>query len=221
MKIDNTLQEIGLSPKKEKIKIIIGNLIMLLAGGACFFFIKHWVVIAITVGLICIFNFYLFNSYSTKKEKIIKQRNDEFISNLTFFQSFISLGLNVYNSFNKLKDFSTPWMEEKLTIFLESIDNDKSIQPYIDFSNEFTMGSVKTVMLSIYQMIDEGQNSIQLNQFMYLFQSLKETQLLELKEKHKNSLSNLTVFPLIGAGFIVVILAISIISVVGDLINVI
>lgn len=221
MKIDKMFLDIGLSPKKEKAKLIIVNCVLIFAGAITYFFLKHWIVIAISFGLLSIFNFYLFNSYSAKKERLLKERNEEFISNLTFFQSFISVGLNVYNSFSKLKEFSSPWMQEKLSLFLESVDNDKSIHPYIDFSNNFTMGSVKTVMLSIYQMIDEGQNSLQLNQFMYLFQSLKETQLVELKDKHKSSLSNLTVFPLIGAGFIVVILAISIISGVGDLINVI
>ena len=75
-------------------------------------------------------------------------------------------------------------------------------------------------MLSIYQMVDQGQNSLQLSQFTVLFQSITNNYNAEMKVKKQKSLSQMTAFPLLGAGAIVMVLSFSIISVVGDMVNV-
>ena len=76
-------------------------------------------------------------------------------------------------------------------------------------------------MLSIYQMVDQGENSEQLMQFNIIFDELSKSRNKEMVEQKDKSLSSMSTFPLIGAGMITVTLTISILSILGDLINVI
>jgi uncharacterized protein YbaP (TraB family) len=76
-------------------------------------------------------------------------------------------------------------------------------------------------MLSIYQMVDQGENSEQLLQFNVIYDELAKNRNKEMIEQKDKSLSSMSTFPLIGAGLITVSLTISILSILGDLINVI
>ena len=70
-------------------------------------------------------------------------------------------------------------------------------------------------------MVDQGENSEQLLQFSIVFDELAKNRNKEIIEQKEKSLSNMSTFPLIGAGLITISLTISILSILGDLINVI
>ena len=112
-------------------------------------------------------------------------------------------------------------MKDKIEEFLKEIDNDKSVQPFVNFANNFQQLSSHSLMLSIYQMVDQGESSNQLNQFDVIFEELSRNRNREMMEQKEKSISNMATFPLVGAGMITITLTISILSVLGDLMNVI
>ena len=112
-------------------------------------------------------------------------------------------------------------MKDKIETLLKEIDNDKSVQPFVNFANNFEQLSSHSLLLSIYQMVDQGESSQQLAQFDVIFDEIARNRQKEMKEQKEKSLGNMSTFPLIGAGAITVTLTISIISVLGDLMNVI
>ena len=147
-------------------------------------------------------------------------RESEFINVISYFQFFINNSYNVYQAFQALIPYTSPWMEEQIRTLILEIDNDKSVKPYVNFANKFTTKVTSNVMLSIYQMVDEGENSIHMLQFDALFQQLSKShqrELIDSKEKNMGSISSL---PLIGAGAITVLLTFGIISMMGEMINV-
>ena len=70
-------------------------------------------------------------------------------------------------------------------------------------------------------MVDQGENSTQLKQFNVIFNEMAKNRTKEMMEEKEKGLANMSVFPLIGAGIITIILTISILSILGDLMNVI
>ena len=104
---------------------------------------------------------------------------------------------------------------------IKEIDDDKTVQPFINFANNFQQLSTSSLMLSIYQMIDQGENSEQLIQFNIIFDELSRTRNKEMVELKEKSLGSMSTFPLVGAALITVTLTVSILSILGDLINVI
>ena len=111
-------------------------------------------------------------------------------------------------------------MKDKIETFLKEIDKDKTVQPFINFANNFKQLASHSLMLSIYQMVDQGETVEQLKQFNIIFDELARNRNKEMIEQKERSLANMSTYPLIGAGLITVTLTVSILSLLGDLINV-
>lgn len=214
------IEDLGFSYKKEIFKILFLNLFLLSTFGLVVFVTEEILFVGLCVIALSTTNYLQFSHYSTIKRKNEQNHNEELIALLSYFQTFIDNKNTVYQAFQRITEFGSAWMKDKIGIFLTSIDNDKSVQPFIDFAGNFTNNIAKNLMLSIYQMIDQGEISSRLNQFTFLFQSVSSNYSSELRLKKQRSLAQMNTFPLIGAGAIVMILSFSIISVVGDMVNV-
>ena len=140
---------------------------------------------------------------------------------ISYFEVYIQNKNNVYQSFNMLIPYCSDWMKDKIENFLKEIDEDKTVQPFINFAKNFKQLASHSLLLSIYQMVDQGENSTQLKQFNVIFDEMAKNRTKEMMEEKEKGLANMSVFPLIGAGIITIILTISILSILGDLMNVI
>ena len=220
-KLKEIIESVGLSYRKEILKIVLINLALLLGTGAIYYFTKNIVyTIMLLIGLVVV-NYMLLSRFSDLKKALIKKHENELITIITYFEVYIRNKNNVYQSFNLLIPYCSSWMKDKVETLLKEIDNDKSVQPFVNFANNFEQLSSHSLLLSIYQMVDQGENSHQLEQFDIIFDELARNRHKEMMEQKEKSLGNMSTFPLIGAGAITVTLTISIISVLGDLMNVI
>ena len=219
--LKQTIEFVGLSYKKEILKVVFINL-FLVAGGLLMYFLLDNLIypIMLFIGL-CLLDFFLLTRYNDKKQNILKNRENELVAIISYFEVYIQNNNNVYQSFAQLIPYCSDWMKEKIETLLSEIDNDKTVQPFINFANNFQQLSSRSLMLSIYQMIDQGENSEQLIQFNVIFEELSRNRNRELVSQQDRALSNMSTFPLVGAGLITVTLTISILTILGDLIYVV
>ncbi len=219
--LKETIDFVGLSYKKEVLKIIFINIILLLGAVLLYLFLDNLIyAIMLFIGL-CLLDFFLLTRYSDKKQNILKNRENELVAIISYFEVYIQNNNNVYQSFAQLIPYCSDWMKEKIETMLSEIDNDKTVQPFINFAHNFQQLSSHSLMLSIYQMIDQGENSEQLLQFNVIFDELSKNRNKEMVNQQDRALSNMSTFPLIGAGLITVTLTISILTILGDLIYVV
>ena len=219
--LKETIDFVGLSYKKEILKIILINIILLLGAVLLYLFLDNLIyAIMLFIGL-CLLDFFLLTRYSDKKQNILKNRENELVAIISYFEVYIQNNNNVYQSFAQLIPYCSDWMKEKIETMLSEIDNDKTVQPFINFAHNFQQLSSHSLMLSIYQMIDQGENSEQLLQFNVIFDELSKNRNKEMVNQQDRALSNMSTFPLIGAGLITVTLTISILTILGDLIYVV
>ena len=215
------IEFVGLSYKKEMIKLIVINVVIIVLMVVSFIFLKQTLFIMLGLAVLVIGNYLLINNYSNKKRHILTNRENEFIVMIGYYQIFISNSYNVYQGLQSLLPYASTWMEEQLQTLLNEIDVDKSVKPYINFANKFTNKVTNNVMLSIYQMIDEGESSVHMMQFTALFQQLSKNHQKDLIDEKDRSLNSISSLPLIGAGAITVLLTFGIISIMGEMMNVI
>lgn len=214
------IESVGLSYKIEVIKLVSVNLILIVIFILLLVFYKSLYLLLMVIGLALIANYYAFNRYKRLAVKQKQSHIDEFVNIITFFEVFIGNGLNIYGSFLKVIDYSSPWMKYHVENFVTDIDKDKTVSPFIDFSKQFENRIVESVMVSIYQMVEDGEKAIKLTQFKFLFERFSETNQMERMEIKKRKLDSLNALPLIGAGIITAIVTFGVISIVGDLVNV-
>ena len=220
-KLKEVIESVGLSYRKEILKIVAIDLALLLGTGAIYYFTRNIVYTILLLISFAVVNYMLFSRFGDLKKALIKKHENELITIITYFEVYIRNKNNVYQSFNLLIPYCSSWMKDKVETLLKEIDSDKSVQPFVNFANNFEQLSSHSLLLSIYQMVDQGENSTQLEQFDAIFDELARNRHKEMMEQKEKSLGNMSTFPLIGAGAITVTLTISIISVLGDLMNVI
>ena len=219
--LKETIDFVGLSYKKELLKIILINAVLLVGAVLVYFLLDNLIyAIMLFIGL-CLLDFFLLTRYNDKKQAILKNRENELVAIISYFEVYIQNNNNVYQSFAQLIPYCSDWMKEKIETMLNEIDNDKTVQRFINFAKNFQQLSSHSLMLSIYQMIDQGENSEQLLQFNIIFDELSKNRNKEMINQQDRALSNMSTFPLIGAGLITVTLTISILTILGDLIYVV
>ena len=219
-KFNNFLSEVGLNPKKEILIITISNLLCILLTVFVYFFTRQIILSLLTLLSFVVINFIHYFRYSGLKKKLVESREDEFVTVISYFQIFINNRFNVYQCFQNTLPYVSSWMKEKIESFLHQIDEDKSIKPFIVFASNFKNAVAHNVMLSIYQMIDEGESNAHMMQFSLLFENLSQIHHKNLIDRKEKSLSSLSMFPLIGAGLITLIITFNVILIMGDMINV-
>lgn len=220
-KLKELIEFIGLSYQKELLKIGLINIAILTTAILVFMFSKSLVYLGLITASLVVLDYYLLSRYSDLKKNVLKARENELITLISYFEVYIQNSNNVYQSFNLLIPYSSDWMKEKIETLLKEIDEDKSVQPFINFANNFTQLSTHSLMLSIYQMVDQGESYQQLLQFNSVFDTLAKNRHQELNDQKEKQLSNMSIFPLIGAGLITITLTISILLILGELIYVI
>lgn len=219
--LKDKIEYCGLNYKTEIKKIVAINIALILCGIALYFYQRNIQIVIIFVLADLIINFFVLTSYSDKARALDDERDDEFVTIISYFEVFITNKNNVYQSFNKVIAYCSEWMKEVVSNLLKEIDEDKTVQPFVRFSNNFSMKIATNIMLSIYSMVDQGESNDQINQFQILFEQLFKSKQQENLDKKKRNLSSLASLPLIGAGGVTIALTISIVSIIGDLINVI
>lgn len=219
-RFEELLAFIGKNKNKEYLKIAIINIVSIALLVTLTILLKQIMAVFIGIIVILVVNYLIFDSYLARKKEILNERENEFITMISYIQFFLSNSYNIYQSFQAVSAYASPWMEEQLQSLILEIDHDKSVKPFLNFANKFQTHSTNNIMLSLYQMVDEGENSLHMMQFNNLFLQLSRNQQKQLIDNKDRSMSSLSSLPLIGAGAITILLTFGIISIMGEMVSV-
>ena len=218
-KLKEKMLYLGLNPKKEFVTVLIADLILVLGSTVAFLLLKKMIYLATGLGVAFIFDLFFLTRYS----KLISNKNTENLQEFAvifgYFRIYLHNGFSVYSALKEILNFANQTLKKDLEELINEIDSDKSVQPFVKFGKKFNEIIVKEMMISIYQMIDDGENSDYLAQFELIFDKFSDL-LYEKYLRAKNSrLATLSNAPLIGASFLIIVLTIGIISILGEVIN--
>ena len=185
---------LGLNLRKEITLFIILNVSILLIGITLVILLKNLLLLIAVFFVLLVTNYLYISRYQSLEN-----------------------GFNVYTSLKEVSEFANPFLHEKLLYLLHQIDEDKSVQPFINFAKNFDELIIEQLFISSYQMVDEGNNSSYLRQFELIFNKLSnEIYNNEFLKKEKR-LSSTTMFPLIGSGLLIIMITIGVVEVIGEM----
>lgn len=212
--------KLKLSPKKEIIRLILIVLGELALFVALSFILKSWLYVATGLGLGAIIVYVYLSRYSSMIIALNQKNVDEFVTLFSYFRIYIHNGYNVYTALKEIAYFANQELKEMLDKLIEDIDEDKSVQPFIKFSRNFDDVVIEEMMISVYQIIDDGEKNNYLNQFELIFDKFSDLLAQKNLRKKDSSLGTLSSAPLVGSCFLIVMITIGIIGVLGDMMNV-
>lgn len=218
-KIIYKIEFLGLSLKKEIIIFFVINFVIFAGFIVAGIFTNNPVFYGFCVGFPLVFSIFYISRYDKMIAKINNENLIEFAELFGFFRIYIKNGYNVYNGLKEISKFANENLQVKLLKLIDDIDKDKSVQPFVNFSKDFNEVIIEELMISIYQMIDDGEQSNYLTQFEFIFDKFSEELDTKQLQKKNSSLGTLSSAPLIGSCFLIIVVTIGIIGLIGEITN--
>lgn len=218
-KIKSNILYLGLSFKVELRNFIFLNIFVLLLGVATTILTKSILYLFTVIPVMLIVSFFYVSRYSTKISKQNQKNVEEFTNLFSYFKIYLHNGYNVYSALKELKSFANNSLKKMLEDLLNEIDSDKSVKPFINFAKQFDETIIEEMMISIYQMIDDGENGDNLIHYELIFDKFSELMYQKSMKKKDSKLATLSSAPLIGSCYLMLVLTIGIVSVIGVMIN--
>ena len=218
-KLKEKIAKLSLNFQKEMLTLGIIDFILLALGVALYFFnISYLVIILVFLGII-VFSFYYLNRYDSMLLKKELALDDEFIEIFSYLKIYIANKESVYKALTNIKEFASPRMLERLDDLTNEIDNDKTIQPFINFARKFKNKVIEEVMIALFELINNGNNEAYLNQFIKIFEDFKNRRENEDKDKRFRLFDTINMMSLVGSGYIMIILSFCVIQLLGEATN--
>ena len=217
--IKNNMAELGLNPTREYVILLVFILIFFGAGGAFAYLRSNYYFLLVPLGASIIFAYAFFARYGWKIGKRRRAEEEEFVKLFTYFQVYLNDGYNIYNALNSIVPFASPTMRLRLEQLIQDIDSDKTITPFVEFGNAFEDIQVRQVMLSIFQMVDQGTSDAYLQQFRHIFGRLSDQKHALYKQKRIEKVTNLSFLPLVGSGVSMMMLLAALMEIMGGVMN--
>ena len=218
-KLKEKMLSLGLKPKNELIKLVVVNFVLLCGSVVLFIFFKDLIYTLSCLGIAIIFDL----AFLTRYSKLINAKNTqnlmEFSTLFGYFKIYIHNGYSVYSALKELINFANNDLKNYLNTLISEIDNDKSVQPFINFAKRFNEIIVEEMMISIYQLIDDGETSDYLVQFELIFDKFSDILHENYLRNKDKKLGTLSSAPLIGSCFLIIVLTIGVIGIIGAIIN--
>lgn len=219
-KFKERLTNLGFSYKRELTIAMVFNFAILVIGIIGFLYLKSFIYPGIAGGLLVIFNLFYFTRYGRIEAKNRDESKQEFVMLFTFFKIYVHNGYSVYAALKEISGFANPVLAGFINELLSDIDQDKTITPFIKFGRNFNDLIIEEMMISIYQMVDDGSDSSSLKQFEMIFDKISDVSYQKEISKKQNGLASMSAFPLIGSALLILMITFGIITIMGDMINV-
>lgn len=219
-KLRARIVHLGLSVNKEVSTAIIINLLIILFGETLYFLQQNVVYFVISGVFLIIFNFLYFTRYKRYEEAQRAAAKSEFVMIFTFFKIYLHNGYSVYSAFKEIRNFAEKDLLTRIVDLLKEIDEDKSVQPFVRFGRKFNDLMIEEMMISLYQMIDDGSNTTSLTQFDLIFDKIREEECRRELDKKRGRLASMSAMPLVGSGLLIVMVTFGVITVMEEMVNV-
>lgn len=218
-KFKEKIEKLNLDLKKEVALLSSLTLISFVLAFLIYYFTNNLVLLSfgliVSLGVI----YCLLKRYDYMVENRRKHLEMEFIEVFSYLRIYLSNKESVYRSLKQASEYTSIEMKREISKFLDRIDEDKSILPFIEFGNSFKNKVIEEVMISLYQMIDGGFTENYLNQFISLFDNFKSRYLKEDMLNRYKKMDIFTTLSLLGSGYILITMLLIIVNIIGGMTN--
>ncbi len=215
--LKSKIEQLGYVYKNELLIFIIPSTLVFVISLVLTILFKNILMIGVSLLFIMVYAFSFYYRYSKKRQEIDRNYIDSFINYFSFFRIYIANGESVYLALNKTLEFASDNIKPFIEGLLSEIDKDKTIQPFIRFAANFKMKLIEDIMISIYEMVENGNNINFINQFTTIFENFKLRINRGNSETRFNKFDTYINSSLIGSGLIMIILVYGIINLIGEI----
>ena len=146
------LEKLNLNSKKETTLLVITSVISLILPIAVFLLTQNIIYLICICFISLAIVMFFFRRYDYLLERRRVNLELEFIEVFSYLRIYLSNSESVYRSLVQSSEYTSQQMKNEINTFVKKIDEDKTIKPFIEFSNLFKnklfKGAVYTIFLS-------------------------------------------------------------------------
>lgn len=142
-----------------------------------------------------------------------------FISFFGYILVFLENKFNLYQAIKTSLEYVDESIKDNVETLIKEIDEDKSVTPYVNFSNNFSSQIIGQICLLLYQLENSGYDAMLLEKFSPLLEKLRSQTIDEYIEHQSSKLDIFGIFPLIATVVITFTLVLGILQSLAVLIN--
>ena len=147
-------------------------------------------------------------------------RRSELSSFLDYVRILISGDVALSEVVVTVLPFFSVWMQDCLQTLLTQIKQDESSHPFVVFMSKFNSPESNVLTLLLYEILVNEERSLLLcSRFAILVNDKIRKREEHERKKYLNSINIATLFPIIGASVIIMVIAMGILVNVGGIIN--
>lgn len=212
-------QTLKINIKKDKVHQIT-QLIIIEILAILFIISKHFMI-----GLTLIFTggmLFLMHFINIEKNylKHINSKEIAFYSLYRFLINMLDNQMILYNALKESYEFVDEILKEDVAQLIENIEIDTSIQPYIQFSNNFQNEQIKQMILLLYQ-AQESNHSIQILENMnQTILQIQDSSLQDMVIQECKKLDKFAIIPLILSATTIVLISLFMFKMIGGALHV-
>jgi hypothetical protein len=133
-----------------------------------------------------------------------------FISFFGYILVFLENNFNLYQAIKTSLTYIDLSIKDHVETLIKEIDDDKTVQPYMNFAIKFGSQIVEQICLMLYQLEQNGYNAALLDKFSPLLERLRAQTTDEYIQNQSTSLDIFGIFPLISTVVITIALVLGI-----------
>ena len=190
----------GANPKQVLLMLAGLDLAMIVLGVYFYFQGANMIICLSFLFIAPIADYWLIHRLLKGKSKSDYRLETEFVRIFGYLSVYLQDGIPVYSSLERIRQYASAEMDERLKALLQQIDEDKSVAPYVKFASGFPSLMIKEVMISLYLISEQGGIEVYLPQFQKSFDLLAEEKRRFDRERRVSSLNTMCFLPLVGSG---------------------
>ncbi len=138
------------------------------------------------------------NFFKNKKKDSKAKLRLQFITFLSYFDAYLSVDGNVYQAIKSCYEKLDGEIKSLVGNLINEMDEDKGIDPFINFANVFDEENISQIVTMIYQYGQVGNGKDKISEMLPLLERLKNIAINEYVEKEKGTLNLILAMPLLG-----------------------
>lgn len=144
------IEELNLNYRHELLIFILINFVFIALSIFLYVFIRNIIYVGMSFTLLLMFNaLNVYRLYELKSDKHYKE-----LSSLLYLFNLITINVHnkcdIVTSFKNIKDITDLKLNTCVSNFIEAINEDKSINPYLAFAHNYSSIQIEELMINLY-----------------------------------------------------------------------
>lgn len=214
-KYKETCQKLKISFKKDLFATLSVMIVLLLAGIFCLI-INYLLISIILIGLSLCYYIMHESSLNSRLKQLVYAKEIAFSGFYRYVIALIKNGHILYSALQSSLEYVNEVLTDDITNLINEIEVDTSLQPFLNFMDNFEDETIKQMIILLYKSQDSGVIDEVIESVNECMVNLQDTSIKNYISKEEKSVEKYNAIPLVLSALVMIIVTMYIFTLIGS-----